>query len=59
MKLSTFLDRNNYAPLDLDEVAEEAKKVSDDPTLKKAAIAYLKSKAELDEALEIIGFEFG
>lgn len=59
MKLSEFLDRNNHTPSDLEEVAFEAKKVSDDPVLKKAAIAYLRSKTELDAALESVGFEFG
>lgn len=57
--LRRFLEDNNHRPLDLEEVAWEAEEVSDHELLADLAERFLTAKAELENLLEEIGFEFG
>lgn len=59
MKLTTFLCKHSYSPIDLHEAAELAKKVTDHPALKKAANNYLQALRDFEDSLEAVGFEFG
>lgn len=59
MKLKAWLDEFNGAPLDLEEVAGTAIRVTDDAELKAKAEAYLMAKFNLESQLKRVGFEPG
>lgn len=58
MTIKQFM-RHSGAPISLDEIAERAEHVDDDPALQDAAALYLIAKVQLEEELERIGFEIG
>lgn len=54
-----FLEKYNYAPYDLEEIAELASEVTDDEDFAGAAKSFLERKQNFEMMLDNIGFEFG
>ncbi len=59
MRLDEFMDRNDGAPVDIEEVAQDAAKVSNCSQLAESAKEFLTAKRKLEAALDEVGFTFG
>lgn len=59
MTIIEFLEKYNYAPYALCEIAELVAEITDGKDLAGLATAYLEIKIDLETALDDIGFEFG
>lgn len=57
--LKKFVKEYNGAPYEIKEVAEQAAKVTNCPTLSKAASAYLEALETFSNELEAQGVEMG
>ncbi len=59
MTTKEFLDRHNYSPYALYEVAELASEIADDEDVANTAKFFLEAKENFEMALDTIGFEPG
>lgn len=59
MTEAEFLEKNNFAPYDLSEVAGILTQITDNEDLAKEAKAFIDAEENLQHMLDDIGFEFG
>ena len=59
MTVAEFLEKHNFAPYDLLEIADLVARVTDNEDLAEEARAFLDAKGNLEMMLNDIGFEFG
>lgn len=59
MKLDDFIDQLSGAALDIDEFAEAAQYVTNDPGLVNRARAYINAKVDFACYLDAVGVEIG
>ena len=59
MTVAEFLEKFNFAPYDLSEIAGLLSQITDNDDLVEEAGAFLDAKENLHHMLDDIGFEFG
>lgn len=59
MTVAEFIEKFNFAPYDLSEIAPQLVEVTDNEDLAEEARAFLDAQKNLYHMLDDIGFEFG
>lgn len=59
MNIQEFLETYNYAPYDIEEIAEIITDNVDDPKIVRIAQEFLDREKDFENTLKNIGFEFG